>query len=108
MQTLEITWTETEKKVAQEACEKAHTREIEALIGLVREQVTQIQAIEDMWKLHDFLSARRHDIDGKYDDRPPFLIFTFAKLVKEGWLELEELQGLAPEKLTKIAVLTRM
>jgi hypothetical protein len=58
--------------------------------------------------LHDFLSARRHEIDGKYDYRYSVLIFVFAGLVKEGWLNIDELEGLQKDKLTKVAALARM
>jgi hypothetical protein len=61
-----------------------------------------------MWHLHDFLSARRHEVDGKYDYRYSMLIFIFARLVKEGWLHLNELEGLDKSKIAKIAALSRM
>ncbi len=47
-------------------------------------------------------------MDGKYDDDLTALLFTFADLVKEGWLRLEDLQGLSGDKLSKIKALTRM
>jgi Photoprotection regulator fluorescence recovery protein len=61
-----------------------------------------------VWQLHDFLSAKRHDIDGKYDYRYSVLIFVFATLIREGWLHLDELKGLHTDKLTKMAVLAQM
>ena len=108
MQVNEIEWSEAEKKVAQAAFNKAYEREINALIVSVRKQASEILAIDDMWRLHDFLSARRHDIDGKYDYQYSGLIFVFASLVKEGWLNLSELDGLDTDKLTKVAALARM
>lgn len=103
-----VEWSSAEKQVAQHAFETAYQREIKALIQEVRDRASGIRELEDMWRLHDFLSARRHEIDGKYDDRDTALIFVFAQLVKEGWLHLNELEGLTPEKLTKVAALTRM
>ncbi|WP_026733765.1 MULTISPECIES: hypothetical protein [unclassified Fischerella] len=108
MQVSDIEWSKTEKKVAQEAFEKAYEREINALIEEVRSKASTIAELDDMWRLHDFLSARRHEIDGKYDYRYSVLIFVFARLVKEGWLHLDELEGLNTDKLTKVAALTRM
>jgi hypothetical protein len=104
----EIEWSKTEKKVAQAAFEKAYTREIDALIKEVREKASTIAALDDTWQLHDFLSARRHEIDGKYDYRYSVLIFVFARLIQEGWLHLNELEGLEKDKLTKVAALARM
>lgn len=101
-------WSKTEKKIAQAAFEKAYQREIEAVIKEVRERADTIAQPEDMWRLHDYLSARRHEIDGKYDYRYSMLIFVFAQLIREGWLHPNELEGLEAEKLTKIAAVTRM
>lgn len=104
----DVDWSKTEKKIAHEAFEKAYEREIIALINEVREQASTIATPDDMWRLHDFLSARRHDLDGKYDYRYSVLVFVFSRLVREGWLHLAELNGLDADKLTKIAALARM
>jgi len=108
MQVSDVEWSQAEKKVAQEAFKIAYDREINALVKKVREEATVIAELNDLWRLHDFLSAKRHDIEGKYDYRYSVLIFVFAKLVKEGWLYLHELEGLETDKLTKIKALTRM
>jgi hypothetical protein len=101
-------WSTMEEKIAQEAFKIAYEREIEALIGEVRDRSSSIAQINDLWNLHDFLSARRHDIDGKYDYQESALIFVFARLLKEGWLKIDELDGLSADKRTKIAALSRM
>jgi hypothetical protein len=107
MNVSELEWSETEQQVAQAAFEQAHQREIKRLIESVQGQAEAIVAIEDVWRLHDFLSARRHEMDGKYDYQYSVLIFTFAGLVKDGLLQLDELAGLDATKLTKIAALSR-
>ncbi|MGK7872223.1 MAG: hypothetical protein AB4426_02555 [Xenococcaceae cyanobacterium] len=104
----EINWSESEKKAAQEAFKKAYEREINSLIQEVRQKAAEIAEIDSVWQLHDFLSARRHEIDGKYDYRYSVLVFVFAKLLQEGWLNLEELQDLERDKLAKITALARM
>ena len=101
-------WSDTEEKLSHEAFGKAYERETEALIQYVRDNAGEIEKLEDLWKLNDFLNARRHDLDGKYDYQCSMLIFSFARLVKEGWLNLEELAGLAKDKLAKITSLARM
>lgn len=108
MQVSNVQWSDTEKQVAQAAFATAYQREISALLQEVRSKALTLKTLEELWQLHDFLSARRHDIDGKYDYQDSALIFLFAQLVKEGWLQLEELKGLATDKLTKVTVLTRM
>jgi Photoprotection regulator fluorescence recovery protein len=108
MKLSDIEWSKTEEKVAQSAFCKAYDREIKSLIGEVRAKAGNVMLVEDIWHLHDYLSAKRHDIDGKYDYDYPRLIFVFAQLVKEGWLSLNELDGLDKEKLSKVAALTYM
>jgi len=104
----DISWSDAEKEIARTAFEKAYGREIAVLIQEVRAQATSLSELEDLWNLHDFLSARRHDVDGKYDYRDSVLVFVFSRLLKEGWLHLEELDGLEEGKLSKIAALSRM
>lgn len=104
----DIKWSEIEQKIATEALQKAYEREIDSLMKEVRHQASSLHKLDDIWHLHDFLSARRHEIDGKYDFRYPVLIFVFARLVKEGWLDIDRLQGLDKDKLTKISALARM
>jgi Photoprotection regulator fluorescence recovery protein len=108
MQALNTDWSDTEKNVAQTAFNKAYERELGGLMQAVREGSTQIEKPEDLWRLHDLLSAKRHEIDGKYDYRYSALMFVFAGLVKEGWLTIEELDGLENNKLAKIVALSRM
>ncbi|BBD57257.1 hypothetical protein NIES2109_00220 [Nostoc sp. HK-01] len=108
MHVSEVEWSKTEEEIAKHAFEKAYQREIEAVIQEVRQRSSKMTQADEMWQLHDFLSARRHEIDGKYEYRYSVLIFVFARLIKEGWLHLDELQGLEKDKLTKVAVMTRM
>ncbi|NEQ25364.1 MAG: hypothetical protein F6K28_41120 [Microcoleus sp. SIO2G3] len=108
MHASQTSWSETEKNIVQVAFENAYQREINALIQAVHDRSNAIQSIEDIWQLHDFLSAKRHELDGKYDSRDSVLIFVFANLIREGWLQISELEGLDSDKLTKIAALSRM
>ncbi|MFN6564325.1 MAG: hypothetical protein RMY28_031655 [Nostoc sp. ChiSLP01] len=108
MQVSDTEWSATEKQLAQAVFKRAYEREINALMEEVRARASAIAELDDMWRLHDFLSARRHDIDGKYDYRYSVLIFVFARLVKEGWLALDELNELDKDKLTKVVALARM
>ncbi len=104
----ENTWSETEKKIVEETLKRAYERETQALMEKIREQANIMAEIDDAWRLHDLLSAKRHEIEGKYDDRESVLIFVLAQLLKEKWLQLKELEGLDRDKLSKIAALARM
>ncbi|MFM7888873.1 MAG: hypothetical protein ACKPCM_19755 [Pseudanabaena sp.] len=108
MQLTNDEWTETEENIARKAFETAYQREINDLMDAVKHKAVALAAIEDMWHLHDFLSAKRHEVDGKYDYCLPMLVFVFAGLVKDGWLNLSELDGLNPDKIAKISALSRM
>jgi Photoprotection regulator fluorescence recovery protein len=108
MQVTEIDWTETEQEIAQQAFDRAYERETKALVEHIRQGVSEVKRLDDIWSLHDFLSARRHDLDGKYDYRFSVLIFVFASLLKEGWLSLDDLNGLTVDKIAKIKSLALM
>jgi hypothetical protein len=108
MQVTELVWSKTEETLAREAFELAHNREINALIREVNQTAGSLSELNDLWQLHDFLSARRHAIDGKYHYEPASLIFLFAQLMKEGWLHFDDLAGLEKDKLARISSLARM
>lgn len=78
----EVQWSNAEKEFAKEALKKAYDREVEALIAYVREKASKVSQPEDIWQLHNFLSARRYNIDGKYDDRDDYLMFTLSTLIE--------------------------
>ncbi|MBD2311286.1 hypothetical protein H6G20_06400 [Desertifilum sp. FACHB-1129] len=108
MQASEAKWTDLEKKIARTAFDKAYKREVEALLKQVRAEAEAIAEVKDLWRLHDFLSAKRHEMEGKYDYHYSTLIFIFAGLLKEGWLQMSDLEGLDRDKLAKVAALARM
>lgn len=101
-------WSETEENIAKKALQKAYERETTTLIATIRDRASSITELEDLWYLHDLLSTKRHEIDGKYEYNESTIVFDFARLVKEGWLYLDEMKGLNPEMLSKISALARM
>ncbi|MGQ9864902.1 MAG: hypothetical protein ACUVSQ_01240 [Pseudanabaenaceae cyanobacterium] len=101
-------WTEAEQRVAKEALAIARQREIETILAVVREQALAVNNLEDLWRISDFLNARRFDLDGKYALDCETFLFGFARLLKEGWLSSEELSGLARDKVARIRSLSRM
>ncbi len=108
LQVSETKCSPTEENIAKQALQTAYKRETAALIDTIRERAGSITELEDLWYLHDLLSTKRHEIDGKYAYDSSTIVFDFARLVKEGWLHLDELKGLKPEMLSKISALTRM
>ncbi|WP_204139833.1 hypothetical protein [Halomicronema sp. CCY15110] len=98
-------WLSQEMAVAKTALRTAYERETASVVQSVRKKASEISHIDDLWQLNDYLSARRFDLDGKYDDREEEVLFVLAKLMKEGWLTAADLDGLDSEKLTKMKAL---
>ena len=99
---------EAEETISKQALQVAYERETSALIANVRDRASSITKLEDLWYLHDLLSTKRYEIDGKYAYDSSTIVFDFAKLVQQGWLSLEDLKGLKPEMRSKISALARM
>ena len=99
-------WTEQEQAVGITALNRAQARTIERLIADLHRQVIELQSADQIWQLHDFLSIQRHGIEGRFEFRQESILFVFASLVKEGFLNLDELQGLDAEKLAKIMAMS--
>jgi len=108
LQVSKIQLSETETKIVQQAFQTAYQRETSALITYVRDRSANITELDDLWEIHDLLSSKRYEIDGKYEFNDSTFVFDFASLVKEGWLTLEDLKGLNKGILSKISALTRM
>ena len=101
-------WSKSEKAIANRAFTLALERECKGLIEKVRRRASSIADVEDVWKLNDYLTRQRRAIDEKYDYRYSVLIFVFARLIHEGWLTEDELDGLDDDKMTQIRVMLRM
>ena len=97
-----------EETIAKKALQIAYARETDALIASVRDRSSSISKLEDLWYLHDLLSTKRFEIEGKYTYDATTIVFDFAELVKQGWLSIEDLEGLQPTMLLKISALARM
>ena len=95
-------WSKTEKAVAKRAFEAALQKEYEALARKIKEMAANVKEPKDVWRLHDFLTEKRKEIDRKYDYRYSQLILVFSLLMKDGWLKEEDLRGLQEDKIEKI------
>ncbi|MEY2983665.1 MAG: hypothetical protein RLZZ568_282 [Cyanobacteriota bacterium] len=108
LQASEAPWTASETQCAHTLLKTAYEREVQNLLADVQAQVSGMTQVEDLWKFHDFLSAKRHEIDGKYDERESVIIFVFAQLLKDCLIDPEELDFLSGEKRAKIKALARL
>ena len=100
-------WTSAEHDVARQAFTVAHERAIQKLVFSLRERVAALSSDETVWEFHDFLSIERHSIEGRFAFQLDGILFVFASFVKEDLLQLDELAGLEPDKLAKIAAMAR-
>jgi (p)ppGpp synthase/HD superfamily hydrolase len=104
----ELKWSKTEKNLARKAFDLAYRRECEAIATKLKDMILAATKPEDLWKIHDYLTEQRKRTDKKYDYRYSVLILVFARLVKEGWLKVHELEGLREDKIERIKFLIKM
>ncbi len=95
-------WSNSEKKIARQAFERAYQRECDAIQKRVSAMIAKLTNAHDIWRVHDFLSRKRREVDNKYDYRYSVLIFVFARLLREGWLDESDLDGLQEDKVSAI------
>ena len=101
----DLKWSKTEKQIAKNAFEKAYERECADLAKTIRLKAEEITESADIWRLRDFLNKNVKEIENKYDYRYSVLILVFAKLIKGGWLNVDDLKGLGQEKIDRITTL---
>jgi hypothetical protein len=95
-------WSKPEKEIARKAYRAAYNKEIMAIARNVRKMAAEINEPSDLWKIHDYLTEKRKETDEKYNYRYSVLILVFAQLIYEGWIKLEDLEGLSDGKLQEI------
>jgi len=104
----DLKWSHTEKGIARKAFQRALDREFQAVIRTAKEMAGKIEQPTDLWDLESYLTQSRKEIDRKYDYRYSVLTDVFGKLVREGRLSEEELQGLGEDKLESVRSYARL
>ena len=94
----DFTWSQTEKRLAREVFERARVTELAELVADFKQKVSLIESPDDMWPLARYLDQIQRDFEDKYDYRYSVLIYVFARLVREGRVQDEELQGFSADK----------
>jgi triphosphoribosyl-dephospho-CoA synthetase len=102
MSVRDLKWSAREKKIARAAYDKAYKMEIQRVQEAVYEKTKDFKEGNDVWRLHDYLTLKRREIEEKYDYRYSVLIFVFARLLREGLITEQDLEGLSKEKISKI------
>ena len=98
----EPAWSKLEKAIARTAFDAALKRELQDVMQKTKQMANQIKEPADVWKLEDFLTKSRKEIDRKYDYRSSQLTQVFGRLLYEKRLWEEELRGLREDKLRAI------
>ncbi len=98
----DLKWSKKEKSISRKAFDKAYHKECANVINTLKEKVAQLKNPEDIWDFKEHFDQRLKEIGRKYDYRYSILILVFAQLLKQGWIEIDDLEGLGAEKIDKI------
>jgi hypothetical protein len=98
----EFTWSPAQKKAARAAFDLAVSRELKEIRRKTEEILRNSGDDRAVWRVHDYLSEKRQEIDQKYDYRYSVLLQVFCRLVSEGWLRLDDLSGIGSEKVSVV------
>jgi hypothetical protein len=102
MDTRNFSWSPSDKKIARAAFDKAYSEEMKFIqINLIK-KTRNIQEAKDVWGIYDYLSDERKQVAGKYDYRYSELIIVFARLLGEGFISKDDLEGLSAEKMEAV------
>jgi hypothetical protein len=103
----DFNWSPKEKKIARAAFDKAYQNEMNEIKNELAKRIDNLDDLQNIWSIHNYLTKRRKDIDRKYDYRYSVLIMVFARLLKDGFLEEKDLEGLSEDKLEAIKILSK-
>ena len=103
-----LKWSHAEKQIARKALELALDREFRNVIRRAKDMAGKIEQPTDLWDLEHYLTESRKRIDRTYDYRYSVLTDVFGRLVREGRLSEDELQGLGEDKLQSIRSYARL
>jgi uncharacterized protein YajQ (UPF0234 family) len=73
----------------------------------LKNMVNEVSCPDDLWEVRNYLSKTLKNIEKKYDFRYSILILVLAQLMKDGWIEENELIGLSEDKISKIINLAK-
>ncbi len=98
----DLKWSNAEKALSRKLFEQALDTELAETLAEFKAKAAVAGKPEDMWAIHEYLGARRRDIDAKYDYRDSQLIFVFGVLLRESRIQGLQLAGLSQDKQAMI------
>ena len=106
--TIEHKWTQSEKIIARRAFDRAHESECNTILNKVKEIVNKMKGSKEIWGIEDYLAKERIKVNQKYDYRYSVLIIVFARLMREGFIEEADLEGLQQDKMDRIKAISSL
>ena len=94
-----LSWSAKEKQLARAVFEFAAVAEEQELLEHFKQKAAALKRMEDLWALQYAIRDAERDYQQKYDFRYSQLIIVFGRLVREGRISIDELNGLSEEKL---------
>jgi hypothetical protein len=98
----EYTWSKKEKEMARKIYDTAYRKEMIQIKDEISKLISKYNGPNDIWKIHDYLTEKREEIDLKYDYRYSVIMIVFGRLFEEGIISEEHIQGLSEEKINRI------
>lgn len=95
----DLRWSRSERKIARRAFEHALNQELQEVIQKAKRMAAEVKEPSELWKLEEYVTQRRKEINRKYEYRGSMLRFVFGTLLHEGRLTEEQLRGLGEDKL---------
>ena len=92
-------WSASEKKIARRAFDAALDNALAKTMAEFKARAAAATTPAEMWDIGDDLYRQRREFDRTFDYRYSQLLFVFARLIREGHLDEEQLTGLSEEKL---------
>jgi hypothetical protein len=95
-------WSNSEKKIARRAFEAALDVALAGILAEFKRRAVAVTTSDQMWDMADYLRQQRRQIEDTFDYRYSQLLYVFALLMFNGYLDEAQLAGLSDDKLNEI------
>jgi hypothetical protein len=102
MNSHDLKWSPSEKKVARNAFDTALKSALANVMAEFKRRAEAATTPSDMWEIESYLRQQRREVDETFDYRYSQLPFVFARLIRAGHLEESRLASLSEDKLKLI------
>jgi len=98
----DLKWSASEKKIARRAFDAALERALAKALSDFKTRTAAVTTPDELWTIGEDLYRQRRKLEDMFDYRYSQLLFVFPQLIREGYLEEQELSGLSEEKMDEI------